>query len=56
VSNQCHCNCVDPRIESKLSLRKFWKLVIVAARQVFSDLPKLFFNNMKIIDQPIGGG
>ena len=55
MSNKRDRQRVDPGIEAKLPFSKFRQLVVVAARKVFSNLSKLLFNDMEVVDQPISG-
>jgi hypothetical protein len=42
----------NPRISLERAFRQFWKLTVIAGREIGSDFSNLIFRKMKIIDQP----
>ena len=47
---------INTRITGKIAFGQFWQFTIITLRQIFADFAQLFFDNMKIINQPFGGG
>ena len=54
VGNEGPGQTEDARISLEVSAGQFGELVIEAGRQIGFDLPDLFFNDMKIVEQPFG--
>ena len=42
-------------VSSQMSFGEFRELGIVTGRQIVLDLPDLLFNDMEIVEQPLGG-
>ncbi|MGA8060128.1 MAG: hypothetical protein WB999_17920, partial [Candidatus Binataceae bacterium] len=44
------------RIAFQWTVGKLWQLTVEAAREIVADFANLFFDYMKIVDQPLGRG
>ena len=55
VRDQSQGNGVNPRIVFEFALSEFWELVVVALWKIFANLSQLLFDDVKVIDEPLGG-
>ena len=55
VAEQCDRHRVDARFARFFPGRKRGQLAIVAARQVFADFDQLRRNQVKVVEEPLGG-
>ncbi|MGI8427665.1 MAG: hypothetical protein ACR2M4_13995 [Actinomycetota bacterium] len=53
MSDKCLGKRVDPRIAFEFTFSELRQFMIVTFGKVFANLAELFFDNMKIVDQPL---
>ena len=56
VRDELDRKCVDARVIFECTFRQFGQFAVIAARQVLANFANLFFDDMKIIDEPFRGG
>ena len=56
MGDKCPGYFKDARISLERAFDEFRQLTVITGRQIVPDFANLFFRNVKIIDQPFGGG